>query len=164
MDIGIHNFLIGKHILSKYERIKVLKSFTKKYGTQAQDDFNRFATFVDQGIRSGEFKGKPVKLLTESTKQHIESEKERRFFANKISKSIWNLWHTAKNNKVKTRQHDSYSNIKQLILKYFNDNNLPHQWYVDEGNAPKCYEFIYWFQYIIDNNLVEDFTLFCKGE
>ena len=85
MDIGIHNFLIGKHILSKYERIKVLKSFTKKYGTQAQDDFNRFATFVDQGIRSGEFKGKPVKLLTESTKQHIESEKERRFFAKTAS-------------------------------------------------------------------------------
>lgn len=163
MDIGIHNFLVGKHI-SRKEQIKVLKSFTKKYGTQAQDDFTRFATFVDQGIRSGEFKGKPVKLLTESTKQYIESEKERKFFANKISKSIWSLWHIAKQNKIKTRKHDSYSSTKQLLLKYFNDKDLPHQSYVDERNAPKCYEFIYWFQYIIDNNLVEDFTLFCKGE
>lgn len=165
MDIGIHNFLIGKHILSKQERIKVLKSFTKKYGTQAQDDFTRFATFIDQGIRSGEFKGKPVKLLSEHTKQRIEEDKEYAYYKSKISQSIKSLYFIGKNNTRKTRKGDRYVMIEQLLINYFKEKDLPVQQSVSaEANVPKYFTLQNWFQTIIDNNLEEDFTLFCKGE
>lgn len=164
MDIGIQNFLMGKYIISRVEQSKVLKSFTEKYGTKAHEDFTRFATFVDQGIRSGMFNGKAVKLLTDCKKVQIEKEKAYRYFANQIPKLIWDLWKVSKNNNVASRKHSSYSDVKQLLLKYFNDFGLPVQEYNSEEDAPKCYEFLKWYQYIIDNNLSNHFIKFCKGE
>lgn len=165
MDIGIHNFLIGKCICSKQERTKILKSFTKKYGTQAQDDFTKFATFVDKGIRSGEFKGKPVKLLSEHTKQRIEEDKEYAYYKGKVSQQIKSLYFTGKNNTRKTRKGDRYAYIERLLINYFKEKELPNQESVSvEANVPKYFTLQNWFQTIIDNNLVEDFALFCKGD
>lgn len=161
MDYGIETFLRKKQISFK-ERKRIVKRYCSEHGSV--ENFNHFANWIDKGIRSGEIKGQPIKLLTESTKEYIESEKERRFYANKISQSIWSLWKISKGNKVKSRQHGSYSNIKQLLLKYFRDNNLPLQLYTSEDSAPKCYELIHWYQYIIDNQLVEHFKTFCKGD
>lgn len=55
--------------------------------------------------------------------------------------------------------------IEQLLINYFKEKDLPVQESVSvEANVPKYFTLQNWFQTIIDNNLAEDFTLFCKGE
>jgi len=53
MDRGLISFCARKQI----NAIKTVKLFTKEIGFKVEDNFARFASFVDKKIKSGELKG-----------------------------------------------------------------------------------------------------------
>jgi hypothetical protein len=58
MDRGLSSFCDRKQI----NAIKTVKMFTKETGFKVEDNFSRFATFVDKKIKSGELKGNDAPL------------------------------------------------------------------------------------------------------
>jgi hypothetical protein len=58
MDRGLESFCNRKQI----NAIKTVKMFTKETGFKVEDNFARFASFVDKKIKSGELQGNDAPL------------------------------------------------------------------------------------------------------
>lgn len=133
-DRGLESFCERKQI----NMIKTVKMFTKETGLQAQDNFVKFATFVDKKIKSGELQGNDAPLnkemWDESKREQSEWNSEMKTFT--VEQKIF--YRKVKDNRStldsffgkkeiqKPKQVESKTKLGRLIpvFDYLKSNNL----------------------------------------
>lgn len=119
--------------------VKTVKMFTKQTGLQAQENFNRFATFVDKKIKSGELKGNDAPLnkemWDESKREKAEWNDEmdsftvqQRKFLRKVNETLGSSLNSffGKKEIQKPKQVESKTKLGRLIpvFEYLKENDL----------------------------------------
>lgn len=119
--------------------VKTVKMFTKETGLQAQENFNRFATFVDKKIKSGELKGNDAPLnkemWDESKREKAEWNDEmdsftvqQRKFLRKVNETLGSSLNSffGKKEIAKPKQVESKTKLGRLIpvFEYLKENDL----------------------------------------
>lgn len=139
MDRGIESFCDRKQI----NAIKTVKMFTKETGFKVEDNFARFASFVDKKIKSGEIKGNDAPLNKE---MWDETKREKAEYDAEMASFT-------------TEQRQFYGRVKRV-----GRNNLDSFFGKKEIQKPKQTEsktklgrMIPIFDYLKDNGLLEEF-------
>jgi hypothetical protein len=139
MDRGLESFCERKQI----NAIKTVKMFTKETGLQVDNNFVKFASFVDKKIKSGELKGNDAPLNKE---MWDESKREKAEY-------------DAEMNSFTAEQKQFYGRVKRVgrntLDQFFGKKQLtkPKQ----TESKTKLGRMIPIFDYLKDNNLLEEF-------
>ncbi len=138
MDRGIISFCARKQI----NAIKTVKMFTKETGFKVEDNFSRFATFVDKKIKSGELKGNDAPLNKDMWDESRRKQEE----------------HTAEM-KTFTYEHKAfYRKFKgnsSALDSFFGKKEIPKPKQTE--SKTKLGKMIPIFDYLKDNGLLEEF-------
>lgn len=138
IDRGISSFCNRKQI----NAIKTVKMFTKETGLQVQENFNRFATFVDKKIKSGEIKGNDAPLNKEMWDESRRKQEE------------WNAEMSQFTSEHK-RFYRKYKEATSALDSFFGKKEIPKPKQTE--SKTKLGRMIPVFDYLKDNDLLEEF-------
>ena len=134
-NIGLDNFLRAKQLKSKatidsFLLSQNITSFTSKNHNRVnnyiQNNWIKFASFVDKGLKSGTLEGKAVKLNTYYDEQR-EYNNQRKTEINTLSSELIKFSHIVK-------KYDSIRNLSHMRTFCMN-NNIPLPRRLEEGNS-----------------------------
>ena len=138
MHRGIESFCDRKQV----NTIKTVKMFTKETGLQVQENFNRFATFVDKKIKSGEIKGNDAPLNKEMWDESRRKQEE------------WNAEMSQFTSEHK-RFYRKYKEATSALDSFFGKKEIPKPKQTE--SKTKLGRMIPVFDYLKDNDLLEEF-------
>lgn len=135
IDRGIESFCNRKQV----NTIKTVKMFTKETGLGVQDNFVRFATFVDKKLKSGELKGNDAPLnknmWEESKREKVEYDaiiatyttEQKQFYGRvkRVGRNTLNSFF-GKKEIQKPKQTEAKTKLGRMIpiFDYLKDNGL----------------------------------------
>lgn len=144
MDYGTEVFCAHK----KINAIKTVKSYTKETGLQVQDNFSKFASWVDRKIKSGELKGDDTPVHGSMWKNHKE---EQRLYKERMAS-------------FSDSQHDFWRKCKKVSLARFLSLNGLHLIKQDSEAKTKLGRMIPLYNLLVENELLEDFLNYTEDE
>lgn len=138
IDRGISSFCDRKQV----NAVKTVRMFTKETGLQVQENFTKFATFVDKKIKSGELKGNDAPLNKEMWDESRRKQEE------------WNSEMSQFTSEHK-RFYRKYKEATSALDSFFGKKEIqkPKQ----TESKTKLGRMIPVFDYLKDNDLLEEF-------
>ena len=136
---GIESFCNRKQV----NLIKTVKLFTKETGLNAETNFNKFATFVDKKIKSGELKGNDAPLNKEMWNENKREKAE--YDAEMATFTVEQRQFYGRVKRVGRNTLDSFFGKKEI--------QKPKQ----TESKTKLGRMIPIFNYLKDNDLLEEF-------
>lgn len=138
IDRGISSFCDRKQV----NAIKTVRMFTKETGLQVQENFSKFATFVDKKIKSGELKGNDAPLnktmWDESKREKAEYDAEMSQFTSEHK-----------------RFYRKYKEATSALDSFFGKKEIPKPKQVE--SKTKLGRLIPVFEYLKEKGLLEEY-------